>query len=438
MKNFILVFTSLFISHFCFSQTPDTLKLNKFFEALDSTGKFMGSVVFSKEGKVLYSKSIGYADIENQIKITNHTKFRIGSISKTFTTALIFKAIEEQKLTLNKTLDNWYPGIENSTKISIEDMLRHRSGIHSFTDDEEYLMWNTQMKQKDELLKIISKAKSEFSPGEKSEYSNSNFLILSFILEEIYQKSYSDLLNEKIVKPFNLQNTYYGGKINIQNNECYSYTFLTAWEKASETDMSIPSGAGAIVSNPIDLNKFAEILFSGKIISNKDLKQMMTIKDHYGQGLFEFPFYERKAYGHTGGIDGFSSVFMFFPDDSSSYSLTSNAANFDINQISIAVLSCFNNLPFEIPIFKTYHINSEELDKYTGIYSSPDLPLKITITKNDAVLIAQATGQPAFTLEAYDKDLFKFDQAGIVMEFKPDENRMILKQGGGVYTFTKE
>lgn len=80
----------------------------------------------------------------------------------------------------------------------------------------------------------------------------------------------------------------------------------------------------------------------------------------------------------------------------------------------------------------------ENLSKYVGVYSSPSFPLKVTITKKEKTLVGQASGQSAFPLEATEMDKFKFEQAGLVLEFQPLENKMILKQGGGVFTFSRE
>jgi hypothetical protein len=102
------------------------------------------------------------------------------------------------------------------------------------------------------------------------------------------------------------------------------------------------------------------------------------------------------------------------------------------------VLSAVYNKPYDMPDFKSFNLTSEDLDKYLGIYSSTQFPLKITITKDSATLIAQATGQSSFPLKATDKDIFKFDQAGLVLEFIPLDKTMILKQGGGQYTLKKE
>lgn len=421
-----------------FAQTFDKTKLDNYFNALEANNKFMGSVAISQNGQIIYTKQIGYSDIENKIKPNDNTKYRIGSISKTFTTVLVFKAIDEGKLKLTDKIETYFPTIKNANKITISDLLYHRSGIHNFTADEDYLKWNTEKKSENEMIEIISKGGSDFEPDTKTEYSNSNFVLLSYILKKNYNKDYAELLNEQIVKPIGLKNTYLGKKINIKNNECYSYSFKGKWIKEAETDMSIPIGAGGIISTPSDLTKFADALFSGKLIPSKGLQLMETLKDNIGMGLFKIPFYDKFGYGHNGGIDGFTSVMYHFADDNVSIAMTSNGTNFDNNQISIAMLSAVYNKPYEIPTFKTFEVTSADLDKYLGVYSSKQIPLKITITKQDKTLIAQATGQPATALEATEKDKFKFAQAGAIFEFNPTDKSMVLKQGGGTFTFTKE
>ncbi|WP_316834322.1 serine hydrolase domain-containing protein [Pedobacter nutrimenti] len=421
-----------------YAQNIDKSKLDAYFKTLEDNNKFMGSVAISQNGQLLYTKAIGYTDIENQTKPNENTKYRIGSISKTFTTVLIFKAIEEGKLTLEQTINQYFPTIKNSDKITIAQLLSHRSGIHNFTDDEEYQQWNTTKKSEKELTDIIAKGGSDFEPDSKTSYSNSNFVLLSFILQKAYKQPYSEILKEKITKPLNLKNTFYGGKINLKNNESYSYKFVNSWNKEPETDMSVPMGAGAVVSTPADLTKFAEALFGGRLLSAKSLEQMETIKDGIGMGLFKFPFYDKPSYGHTGGIDGFTSVYSYFPSDKTAVALTSNGSKYDNNKIMIALLSSVYNKPFELPNFATIEVSSEELDQYLGVYASQQIPLKLTVTKKDKTLLVQATGQSSFPLEASEKDKFKSEQIGVALEFNPAQKQVILKQHGATFTFNKE
>ena len=350
-----------------FSQNLDKTKLDNYFNTLEQNNKFMGSVAVSKNGEIIYTKSIGLADVENRVKATENSKYRIGSISKSFTTVLILKAVEQKKLDLDQTIDKWFPTIKNAKKITVKHLLSHRSGIHNFTDDKDYLTWNTQPQTEKEMIAIISKGGSDFNPDSKAEYSNSNFVLLTYILEKTFTKSYSDLLQEFIVKPIGLTNTYVFGKIYPNNNECKSYKFLGTWKLEPETDFTVPLGAGAITSTPSDLTRFADALFSGKLLKNESLEIMKTIKDGYGIGLFQIPFYKSIGYGHTGSIDGFSSVYSYFPDDKISYALISNGTNMNNNDISIAVLSAVYDKPYEIPVFTTFTLTSEELNKYLGV-----------------------------------------------------------------------
>lgn len=435
-KKFILLFLAALSLQVSISQTIDSVKLDDYFNALEENNKFMGSVSLKKDGEIIYTKQIGFSDIETKKKPDDNTKYRIGSISKTFTAALVFRAIEEGKIKLEQTIEGYFPTVKNSNLITIANLLNHRSGIYNFTNDEAYLEYNTEPKSEEEMLSIISKYDSAFEPNSKSEYSNSNYVLLSFILEKLYKKSFAEILSEKIVDPIGLKNTYFGGKIDIEKNEANSYK--GDWEKQTETDMSIPLGAGGIVSTPTDILLFAEALFNYKIISEESVTQMQTLKDNYGMGLFKMPFYEKYSFGHTGGIDGFSSMFGYFPEEKSAFALTSNGSNFNNNDIAIALLSALFNRDFTVPSFETYEVSSDDLEMYLGVYSSPSFPLKISITKSGAILMAQATGQPSFNLDATEKDKFKFDQAGIVMEFDPANNQMTLKQGGGVFVLTKE
>ncbi|HBG23882.1 MAG: peptidase [Bacteroidetes bacterium GWF2_41_61] len=437
-KVFLLALIFGLFGQTVFSQEFDKAKLEKFFDVLQANNKFMGSVALSKNGEIIYSRAVGFADVENQMKAEVDSKFRIGSISKTFTSVLVMKGVEERRIDLEQTIDKFFPTIKNSSKIKIGHLLYHRSGIHNFTNDKEYLTWNTIAKTEKEMVEIITNAGSDFEPDTKAEYSNSNFVLLTFILEKAFKKSYSEILTKYIIKPLELKNTYLGAKINSSNNECLSYRFAGKWEKMPETDISIPLGAGGIVSTTSDLVKFSDALFGGKLLKPESLKKMKTVIGNFGIGLVKMPFFNMSGYGHTGGIDGFSSVFSYFPDGNISYALTSNGTNFNNNLVSIAVLSAIFNKPYEIPEFKNIILTSEELDRYTGIYSSAQIPLKITVSKTNLSLMAQATGQPAFPLEPTGKDVFKFEQAGLVMEFSPDEKKMVLKQGGGQFLFTKE
>jgi CubicO group peptidase (beta-lactamase class C family) len=426
----LLVLLVVLVSVPTFAQNFNKAKIDSLFQVLETKDKYMGSVAVSENGKIIYTNAIGKEDMASNTKATVSTKYRIGSISKMFTSVLIFKAIEEKKLSLNQTIASYFPSIENATKITIGNLLNHRSGIYNFTSAAEYDGYSAQPKTNEEMVAIIAKGNSVFEPNSKGDYSNSNYVLLSYILEDVYKKPYATLVQTKIAKPLGLKNTYFGGKISVANNESYSYNYTDKWNKATETDMSIPMGAGGMVSTPTDLNQFIEALFSGKLISVASLEQMKTIHDKYGMGIFQVPFYDKSGYGHTGGIDGFRSALSYFPESKLSVAITSNGMNYGNNDIVIAILSSYYNRKFEIPRFITLDLKTEELDPYLGEYASPTFPLAITVTKDNTRLMAQATGQGAFPLEAIKNDTFEFKAAGITLEFNPTANQMTIIQGG--------
>lgn len=438
MKKSIFSILLAIIALPLFAQAIDTEKLDAYFDALDKNNKFMGTVSVTQNGKTIYSNSIGFADVDSELKPNENSRYRIGSISKTFTAVMILQAMEQGKLNLDETLDNYFPIIKKADKITLRQMLYHRSGIHNFTADESYLTWNTKPKTQAQMLEIIKEGGSDFDPDSKMAYSNSTYVLLSYILEKVYNKPYADILKDNIVEPLHLTNTTIGNKIDIKKGDCNSYKYFDKWRIESETEPSITMGAGGISSTTNDINKFVEALFDEKLISEKSLVQMKTLKDNCGMGLFTIPFQSKMGFGHTGGIDGFSSIFMYFPDDKTTYSLTSNGSNYLNNNISIAVLSCVYGQPFETPNFDAIGVKTEDLDKYLGVYSCSQFPLKLSITKNGATLVAQGTGQPSFDLTATSENIFKFDQAGITLEFNSAESTMILKQGGGVFLMKRE
>lgn len=435
------IFVTLLIgtlSQIGYAQNFDKAKLDRYFNALEKDN-FYGSILLTKDGKTLYSKSVGFADVENGQKINENTKFRIGSISKMFTSVIAFKLAEQGKLNLNQTIDKYFPTVKNANKITIDNLLNHHSGIFNFTNDKTYSEWETQPKTEKEMIEIISKYPSAFEPNSKGEYSNTNYVLLSYILQKITKTPYARLVQDYITKPLNLKNTYFGGKINPKNNEAYSYVFTGKMEKDTETDTSILLGAGGMVSTTSDLSVFIKALHEGKLINKTSLEKMKTIKDGYGNGIFQYPYDGKKAYGHTGGIDSFGSIVSYFPEDKiSEVILSSTRKNLSVTDISKIVLDAYNNKPYEIPVYEKQNLTSADLDKYLGVYSSKQLPLKITVTKDKNQLIAQAEGQGALPLESSGKDQFRFVPAGIVMEFSPAEKTFILKQGGVKFKFTKE
>lgn len=420
----------------------NTAKMDSLFDQLNKYNKFMGSVALSTNGKVDYAKAIGYLDVEQNITAHENTLYHIGSLSKMFTAVLIMQLIEDQKLTQETKLSTFFPTLPNADSITIAQMLNHSSGLHNFTDDSVYLSYMEKPQRDVDLIKRFEQQPSDFKPGAQHEYSNTAYVVLSMIIEKITKKSYNEVLQEKICKKIGLENTRIADKINPKEGIAYSYTREgNEWKRSTQTDMSIPKGAGAIISTATDMCLFMEALFSNKLISEASLNQMTTIEQGYGKGLFQFPFGRKKAYGHTGSIDAFEAYIGYFPEDKKVFCLLGNAYNYDANQVAIGLLSIAYNLPYTIPTFEKKVLADGAKQTLYGKYHSDKIGMTIKVSEEGGKIMAQAEGQSAFPLTKVSDTEYTFEQAGITMTFNKNNQgeyiSMILKQNGLFLNFDK-
>jgi len=318
----LLAFAALSAGH---AQTLDKAKLDQFLDRLAEKNKGMGSLTLVRDGEVLYSRSFGYSHVTANEKkpLTAETRFRIGSITKTFTAVMTFQLMEEGKLRLTDTLDKFFPKIPNATRITIAHMLAHRSGIPNMEPDGS---WGMQPRTQEEVVARIAQGQPDFEPDSRHRYSNSGYVLLGYIVEKAGGKPYADALKERITSRIGLKNTYVGlGKGDPSRNEALSYRYIGGWKEAPELDISVPGGAGSILSTPTDMTKFIAALFEGKLVSPGSLKQMTTMRDNEGMGLESFSFAGKTLYGHTGGSNSSGAWLAYFPDEKLALGYTTNA-----------------------------------------------------------------------------------------------------------------
>jgi D-alanyl-D-alanine carboxypeptidase len=444
MKIEILFATLLTLALFTagHAQTLDKAKLDQFFDRLAEKNKAMGSLTVAKDSNVLYTRAIGYSQINEAEKkpLTMASRFRIGSITKMFTAAMILQLVEEGKLKLTDTLDKFSPQVPNAQKITIAQILAHRSGIPNVRRDRDpQRNVNTTPITKDEMLALIVNGTPDFEPDAKHSYSNSGYFLLGLILEKLTGKPYEEALEERITSKIGLADTYTAtGKIDVNKNESLTYFYLGGdWKQVPETHPSILFGAGSIVSTPNDLAKFIHALFDLKLISQESLHQMKTIRDGDGLGMEPFTFAGKTFYGHTGGGDNYGAWLAYLPEDKLAVAYTTNAKVYPVSNIVSGAIDIYYSKPFQIPSFEPIAVSPEVLDKYVGVYSSPAAPVKFTITREGATLFFQPPGQSAAPLEATAQDKFKIEGA-VVIEFDAAKNQMIIKRRGGERVFTKE
>ncbi|WP_336518257.1 serine hydrolase domain-containing protein [Pollutibacter soli] len=450
MNNKILITSILVVALLSVTsaQPVDKAKLDQLFDRLAEKNKGMGSFVFMKEGKPVYSRAFGYSQISGTEKkpMTSENRFRIGSITKTFTATLIMKLVEEGKLKLSDPLSKFLPQVPNADKITIEQILSHRSGIPNIKRQQNAdRNVNTLPLTKNEHLALIVNTPPDFEPGTKAMYSNSGYFILGLVIEKVTGKSYEQVLEEKITKKIGLTDTYLAtGNIDVNKKESLTYFIPPGgeWQQVPETHPSILFSAGAIVSTPTDLCKFISALFEGKIVSKASLDQMKSMKDGEGFGLVTFEFDGKTFYGHTGGADNYGAWVSYQPEEKLAVAYTTNAKVYPVKDIMAGAVDIYYNKPFQVPTFESLAVSTELLDKYVGEYSRPGAPAKFIITRKENTLYGQPPGgQNPFPLEATAENKFKVDNGtptGIVVEFDLEKNQMTIKRNGEERVFTKE
>lgn len=440
MKKYIL-FLVIATASQCFAQDEAKFrKIDSLITHLTENNKFMGSVSIMEKDKVVFEKAYGYADLKNETLATPETKYKIGSITKMFTSVMIFQLIEKRKLNLDTKLSEFFPEIKNSKNITIKNLLNHTSGIYNYTNDEAFMLYIGKEQSQDAMVKRIAAYEPEFETGSTADYSNSNYLLLGYIIENITGKKYNIALKEMITDKLGFLNSIsYYNTINASDNEAHSYFFSdNEWKEMYEWDASVAGAAGAIQSTTTDLTRFIRALFEGQIIKKSSLDEMMRTEYGYGKGIFAFPFGDRNFYGHNGSIESFDSMLGYYQKDAVSFSMIANGSNdYSTDLIQIGVLSIYYKLPYQFPNFTSVTVDAKILKGYTGVYAAPNVPLKIEITYTNGKLMAQATGQNAFPLTATSENEFNFQPAGIIITFN-NNSSFIIKQGGTTHTFTKE
>lgn len=428
-------------------------RLDSLFDGLEKADQMRGSVAVSKGDRIIYTRSVGPAALVEgkPVAATAQTAYRIGSITKTFTAVLVMQLVEEGKLALDEKLARFFPTLPNAERITIEQLLSHRSGLANYTSDSAFETYFRGPQTRQDFLARFITARPDFSPDSTYEYSNTNYIILGWIVEDLRGKSFAAALEDGITARLGLARTRAADSVMPAIGEALSFgRDETGWAEEPEWHGTVAGAAGNMVSTPSEMLRFTYALFAGRLLKPATVARMQTAKgaisiaNSYGLGILSLPFGARKAWGHTGGISGFHSMFGYFPADSIGFALFLNGEQYAINDIAIGALSAIYNQPYSMPDFnrKTVAVSEAVIERYTGTYFSKDFPLKIFIRVEEGKLIARATGQSPFPLEALSETEYRFEPAGINLRFAQGTdgkwNVMHFDQGGNKVTFTKE
>lgn len=422
------------------AQTPDRPTLDQFLDRLDEKQKAMGSLAIVQDGNVIYSRAIGFARVDSaQPKpLDAKSRFRIGSITKMFTAAMILQLVEERKLALTDTLARFAPQVPNAGTITIAHLLAHRSGVPNVTPPPGRSP-ATPM-PKDEMFALVASGAPLFEPGAKASYSNAGYFLLGLVLEQVTGMPYAEALQQRITSRVGLTDTYVAtGPIDVANNESLTYLSTgNGWRQGGETHPSRMFGAGQIISTPHDLARFIQALFDRRIVSQASLDFMKTERDGEGAGMVPFTFAGKTFYGHTGGGDNYGAWLMYLPEERLAVAYTTNAKVHPVADIMTGIVDIHYGRPFQIPTFETLVVSAAVLDRYVGVYTSPSAPARFNITRDGTALYVAPGNQSPAALEATSDSTFQLLGGGVRFAFNATTGQMTLTRSGGTIVFTKE
>ena len=423
-------------------------------------------VLAAQNGKILYRKAFGFANLEKHIPATPETKFRIGSVTKQFTAAAILKLQEDGLLSVNDKLSKFIPDYPRGDEVTLHHLLTHTSGIHSYTADPDFFLNLGKKVEPEDIIKLFKGKEFNFNPGEKWLYCNSGYYLLGYIVQKVSGKTLGEYLKEQFFDPLGMKNTgIYGSGLDLENEaEGYSYKSGKV-EKATKWDMSQAGGAGAIYSTVDDLFTWNEAVFSGKALKEASLKAAFTpvkLNDgtianamgaKYGYGWMISETRGLKEIMHSGGFNGFNAYLARYPEQSFTIVALVNCLptpppkGGSIPLLAAigaeALANCYLWDRMEnVPVMKSNpSVDTSLYDDYVGKYNYGPYAGYLTVTREGKHLYAQLSRQPRYEIFPRAKDQFFWKVVDAQITFVRDKSgkvtHVIHKQGGNEFEAPK-
>lgn len=383
-----------------------------------SEGLFRGAVIVVKDGQPLLRKGYGMANSEWDIPNTPDTKFRIGSITKQFTAIAILQLAEQGKLKLDDPVSKHYQEAPARwEKITIHHLLNHTSGIPSYTAIKDFFnKMSRDPRTPAEIVKLTQDQPLEFEPGAQYKYNNTAYVLLGHVIEKASGMTYADYLRKHILDPAGMKDTGYDTHAEVLKKRATGYS--PNGKAAPYLDMTLPHAAGSMYSTVDDFVKWDQALSAGKLISAESWKLMTTPgKSDYGYGLIIKPVAGHASMMHGGGINGFNTNFIRFPEDKLAVAVFANVNGSTPDTLATMLARLYfgeDVKPREK--YTEIKLSESELEAFTGTYElAPAFSLKVR--REGAQLIVQATNQPAIPVTPYAPNKFFLKVVDAQLEF---------------------
>ncbi|MFI6743362.1 serine hydrolase domain-containing protein [Nonomuraea sp. NPDC050451] len=313
----------------------------------------VGVIAEVRDGNRTWRGTSGRARMNKAQAAPVEGRFRVGSVTKSFTATVVLQLVNEGKLELSDSVEQWLPGlVDKGADTTIRHLLQHTSGLPEYTTDmfdkagipkERYRSWTAK-----ELVGRAGKLPREFPPGARYGYSNTNYIVLGMLIERVTGRPYATEIRKRILRPLGMGHTRLpGASPEVPGPHAHAYVPVTKGGKAVPVDVTrfnptIAGAAGEIISTTEDLNRFYRALFQGRLLPSALLKEMEDpgrTKRTYGLGLEMAPLPCGTALGHGGGAPGYLTVVFSSADGSRQVALSITSYSGDPEKAAVALLT---------------------------------------------------------------------------------------------------
>jgi CubicO group peptidase (beta-lactamase class C family) len=448
MKRTLAIIWAIGMTQFALAQDSTVKKLDELMQAYTNLDKFSGTILVARQGKILLEKGYGMKNYKDSNLNDAHTVYQIASITKTFTSTMILKLVELNKLALTDRVSKFYPGYPHGDSITIEHLLTHTSGIADYTRDEKRRY--TGIGHPVPIMETINFFKDKplgFVPGTQWDYSNSGYFLLGYIIQKVTGMLYEKAVRKYIFNPLGMNHSGFDF-IHLASKDKATGYYADTTEKPTKpapvVDSTGPYAAGAIYATVGDLYKWHRGL-QQYAIAGKDLLQRAytPVKNNYGYGWIIDSLYGRLMVSHSGGIFGFTSNLARVPEDDVCIILLSNMETPSRDQITRRLLAIVYGKPYSLPVrLKEVPVREEILKRYTGTYKIEANGVIVDVVLENGRLIARPhNGPPSELLALDDTHFFLANEHEFRISFELDETgkvvRMMVNPAGDPKPATK-
>ncbi len=356
------------------------------------------AVVVTRGGRVIYSAGRGLADLEGRRPITADTVFRLGSITKQFTAAVVLQLVNEGRISLEDPISRFFPDYpQPGARATVRQLLNHMSGIQDYTKIAGWIGRNRERPHSTaQLIATFRDLPSPAQPGQAWEYNNGGYVMLGAIVEQVTGRPWHEAVTERIARPLGLRTIAYGGSGEAAA-AARGHTEEGGHQQPTRpTDMSVPHAAGALVGSARDLARWAQALHHGRVVSPALYQQMVRpgrladgSTQPYGYGLRLRELRGRPVIVHGGAIAGFATDSVYIPSEDLFIAVLANSDD-PVTPPSIVLrrlAALALGQPF--PTFSRADVDLGTIDPLLGVYTAQSGPPRRFFSRDGKLYMAR-------------------------------------------------